>query len=230
MPIQSKARNRATALAGALMATLFLAAALPASAQDTRPGAIMVSSGYSADKPTDTADFYIVNNSRRAVGLDVDPAWIFPPNFPQYILQGSIEPWGVLASMGVDLSPHQAALNHPFTVTMGLPQSGSVAIKIAYWNFSNKNEIDWQIQDATTGGGGWMIAGTQTPSFSGLSGACAYTTNNSTAIFNDYYAVTLTKAYGGDKLNTKVRSKVILMISEIVPSGQATYKNCQVFW
>ncbi len=208
-------RTLALALAST---TILLAAALPAAAQENPPGQIQVYADEH-DGETATADFYVVNNTRQTLAVSPDSAWPFS-GFGSITI---VQPWGVAASTGVDLSEQHG---HKF-ITFDIQTNPAMKFDLVNVTDAHDKLVFWQLTDDASYPGYWIITGDPNPRPLG-SGACTYTTELSTAIANNVFAITLTKAFGSDKENTKVRSKVILMVSEILPSGP-TYQGCQAF-
>ena len=211
-------------LAMALASTMILlAVSLPAAAQENPPGQIQVYADEH-DGETATADFYVVNNTRQTLFVTPDSAW----PFSGFESEAVVNPWGVAASTGVDLSEQHGGKFITFDIEVGAP---SYAMKFDLVNVTDAHDklVFWQLTDDAVYPENWVITGDANPLTDPRTGACTYTTEWSTAIANQDFAITLTLAFGNDKESTKVRSKVILMVSEISPSAQVTYQGCQAF-
>jgi len=204
-------------------ATILLAVALPATAQDTPAGEIMIFSGDN-DGVTGTGDFYIINNTRTPVSFVGDPGWPFHDPFPASY---AMSPWEVWASTSVDLGTQAG---HKSIVFLIFPSGKStVSFNIVNVTYAHTKQVDWILTDSTQYPGNWVFTDDTRPQVDPNTGACTYTNDDSTAIANQDFVISLSKVYWGDKVNKQARSKVILMVSEITPSGQATYKGCKAF-
>jgi len=204
-----------------IFATILLAVALPATAQDTPAGEIIVFSGDN-DGVTGTGDFYILNNTRVTLSFVGDPGWPFHEPFPASY---TMSPWEVWASTSVDLGTQ--AGNKVISFFIAPPGKPSIGFNIVNVTYAHTKAVDWLLTDNTQYPGNWVFTDDTTPHFDRNTGACTYTNDDSTAIANQDLVISLSKVWWGDKLNEHARSKVILMVSEITPSGQATYKACK---
>jgi len=233
MASHSKARNRATALAGALMATLLLAAALPAGAQQPKPptGGVLV--WRSDTNFQDSGYFYIVNNTRNPVAVKTDSDW---PNSTGNDTT-MIGPWHSLLQGMRQITLSHFRLSgknlypHLFVTTVVNGRTNGFDIKIQqietvdgsgtkvewiYWTLEeHSSDVPFTVSDSLV---------------TFPSGACAYTyaystggnlyTSSSAAIVSRDIAVSLIMQ-GGEKQT----EPVVLMISEIL-DGEVTYQNC----
>ena len=202
---------RAVALAGVL-----LAASQPLRAQSLA-GQIYVFEDLN-DGNSGKADFYVVNATRATLTGSV-VNWTFSSAWP---VPFQVAPWNAIANTGVDLSTK--AGNGYLQVTIS-GSAGSATVYVTNNTQDHVNEVWWTLSGS---GSGWTTSISRV--VDPTSGACAYTSMYTAAIFGTAYAVTLTKAFWNDKENQNEISKVVLMVSEILPgTAGKIYKACQAF-
>jgi len=243
MPIHSKARNRATALAGALMATLFLAAARPASAQQPKPplGGVMVNVDEAHWNFKLSGYFYMVNNTRNVVSVFTDSDWgkstgtaiagMIGPR--QSLLQGmrQIDDLSKIKITDPKKSPYPQIYFQ--TIANGRANSWAIRIQQTQTKDAEGDPVNWVY---------WVLEdnGSQAPFVMSdslvllPSGACAYTYAYSENVVGGFYYSSSAAIVSQDiAVNLIMQGSktgpqpVVLMISEsgIMPGGP-TYQYC----
>ena len=164
----------------------------------------------------DTGDFYVVNNTGYELYISggisgASVSGVVP-----------IDPYGVYGIPAIDL---KHANSGDIRVQVALPSGITHVIDV----LAKKVENDYSVWNLTPSG--TVFTQTDQPSPDpGGSGACSYgyaSSFTSSQYLTPDLVVGLHAMYGTTDSKTVHNTKVILMVSEITPSGQATYKACK---
>ena len=193
-----------------LLASILLAAALPALAQDTNAGMIWA---YVHDGGT-THDVYVVNYTRSPISITTT-GWSLP--FPS----ASVPAWGTIAMPGLDTSKGSNGGVVAFTI-------GGSQVTITNSTESHRDDVWW-----TLSGDFSFTKGDLPATVDRGSGACAFTDDYSTAMYSDKYSVLLANESWYDAEKGSGNWKMVLLFTEIVKdaSGEVvrSYQNCRDF-
>jgi len=202
---------------GVALATLLLACAGPALGQDTDPGVIWAWSP--GPGTSQTADFYVVNNTRSPISI-TSAGWTLPHPFSK-----PVPSWQVGASMGVDLT-HKANQGS-LRFDIGGSSSGPGSVYITNMTEDHRDDVWWELSGADSSWQRTQLPPQQDP----VSGACAFTGDWATAMYNSKYAVTLMNASWDDAGKYSKNWKMVLVFSEFPVDGSGKviqiFQNCQ---
>lgn len=222
LPTLESAVALATFVATFVAAVACLAGAAPVLAQSTDPGEIFVwQSGY---KPS-TSDIYLVNFTSSPITLHTEGfSFINGGDWRS----ATIDPWATVGWTGIDTNFTNSSDYMAFYLD-GCG-SGGATCGFDIDNKPEKGQTLWQLTDESTAPGAWTFAAHGSPKTDARSGACAYTSDSTAAIYNDRYAVVMTQQFATDGKNATT-SKLVVFVSEIVPaaSGQPSYQACGTF-